>query len=264
MNGRQRRTHLRRSGRASASEWRRPPHTPPDRAYACPHASLGATTTRPARAGSSAAAVRCSAERTAYRKPASRLGDGLHPVRVIGAGSRTERVGLPLDHAECVTTAHAVRNEAHECPPPCRGHRPKGASERAAQHWRPRLPSTRRRPTGDDALGPEAATRDAVFATAWRPHLRREVCTDSLRASVCWRRCDMAIPAERERQASAGRRRSLELRSPRRWTARRSWRSWARRRRGSRQITQNGRRRITLRARMLRPCSGKPIRARCS
>ena len=30
------------------------------------------------------------------------------------------------------------------------------------------------------------------------------------------------------------------------------------------QITQNGRRRITLRARMLLPCSGKPIRARCS
>jgi hypothetical protein len=30
------------------------------------------------------------------------------------------------------------------------------------------------------------------------------------------------------------------------------------------QITQNGRRRITLRARMLRPCSGKPIRAQCS
>ena len=101
-------------------------------------------------------------------------------------------------------------------------------TERAAQP-RPRLPSTRRRPTGDDALGPEAATRDAVFATAWRPHLRREIYTDSLRAPVCWRRCDMASPAERERQASAGRPRSLELRSPRRWTARRSWRSWARR-----------------------------------
>ena len=82
--------------------------------------------------------------------------------------------------------------------------------------------SERMRPTGDDALGPEAATRDAVFATAWRPHLRREVCTDSLRASVCRRRCDMAIPAERE---------PLELRSPRRWTATPSCRSLARRRR---------------------------------
>ena len=75
MNGRQRRTHVRRSGRASASEWRRPPHTPPDRACACPHASLGATTTRPSRPGSSAAAVRGSPERTALRKPAGRLGD---------------------------------------------------------------------------------------------------------------------------------------------------------------------------------------------
>jgi Fic family protein len=37
------------------------------------------------------------------------------------------------------------------------------------------------------------------------------------------------------------------------------WRSRARH-----EITQNGRRRITLRARMLRPSSGKPIRARCS
>jgi hypothetical protein len=91
VNGRQRRTHVRRSGRASASEWRRRPHTPPDRACVCPRASLGATTTGPSRAGSSAAAVRGSRERTAFRKPASRVRDGLHHVRVIGVGCGKRR-----------------------------------------------------------------------------------------------------------------------------------------------------------------------------
>jgi hypothetical protein len=62
-------------GLPSASSWRRSP-------------------TR-SRAGSSAAAVRRSPERTAFRKPVGRLVTGHHPVRVIRAECRTERVGLP-------------------------------------------------------------------------------------------------------------------------------------------------------------------------
>jgi hypothetical protein len=41
----------------------------------------------------------------------------------------------------------------------------------------------------------EPARTDQKRAEIRRLTVRREVCTDSLRASVCWRRCDMAIPA---------------------------------------------------------------------
>ena len=52
---------------------------------------------------------------------------GRHPVRVIRARSRTERRGIATGSRSMRgRRLTPSRNEAHECPPPCRGHRPKG------------------------------------------------------------------------------------------------------------------------------------------